>query len=413
MVLPMKVMVLGADGYLGWPLALRMVAHGHEVSAADNFYTRKAVEEVGSWSAIPIPSMEERVKLVKEVFGADLVFKEGDLRDYSFISKFLEEQKPDAIIDFAEQRSAPYSQIDIDHAVFTMENNVIGTMNLLYAMKEHVPSAHLLKMGTLGEYGTPNVDIAEGHFEVEYHGRKDRLPFPRQAGSWYHWSKVHDSNNISFAVKIWGLTATDVHQGPVYGTRTDDMRDELLRTRFDFDEVWGTVLNRYCVEAVAGLPLTPYGEGGQTRGFISLEDSITALALLLEKPPEQGTMRVVNQYAESKSVMELAQMVKEAGDRLGLDVQIRPVPDPRVEAQRHYYNVERHVLPALGFYPKHNVRDEIPAMLTDLMKYRDRLVEKREAILLAGSKAGVEWRKTSSLLPRKAAARGFTQRSTT
>ncbi len=397
----MKVMVLGADGYLGWPLVLRMVGRGHEVSAADNFYTRKAVDEVGSWSAIPIPSVEDRLKAVKRSFGADVVFKEGDLRDYNFISSFLREERPDAIIDFAEQRSAPYSQIDLNHAVFTMENNVIGTMNLLYAMKEYAPNAHLLKMGTLGEYGTPNVDIAEGYFEVEYHGRKDKLPFPRQAGSWYHWSKVHDSNNISFAVKIWGLTATDVHQGPVYGTRTNDMRDEELRTRFDFDEVWGTVLNRYCVEAVAGIPLTPYGEGGQTRGFISLEDSITALALLLEHPPETGTMRVVNQYAESKSVMELAQMVKREGDALGLKVEIKPVPDPRVEAQRHYYNVERFVLPSLGFKPSRRIADEIPIMLADLMKYKPRLEEKREAILLAGSKAGVEWRQTSSKISKR------------
>ncbi|MFQ1020417.1 UDP-sulfoquinovose synthase [Tardisphaera saccharovorans] len=397
----MKVMVLGVDGYLGWPLALRMIARGHEVCGADNFYTRKAVEEVGSWSAIPIPTMEERVKAVKRVFGADFDFREGDLRDYNFISSFIEEEKPDAIIDFAEQRSAPYSQIDLNHAVFTMENNVIGTMNLLYAMKESAPSAHLLKMGTLGEYGTPNIDIGEGYFEVEYHGRKDRLPFPRQAGSWYHWSKVHDSNNISFAVKIWGLTATDVHQGPVYGTRTEDMKDDELRTRFDFDEVWGTVLNRYCVEAVAGLPLTPYGEGGQTRGFISLEDSITALSVLLEHPPEQGTMRVVNQYAESRSVMELANMVKKAGDEMGLNVQIKPVPDPRVEAQRHYYNVERYVLPSLGFRPSHTVEGEIPVMLRDLMKYRDRLVEKRDAILLAGSNAGVNWRQTSNKVVKK------------
>ena len=397
----MKVMILGIDGYLGWPLALRMIERGHEVCGADNFYTRKAVEEVGSWSAIPISSMEDRLRAVKRIFGADITFREGDLRDYGFISSFIEEQKPDAIVDFAEQRSAPYSQIDLYHAVFTMENNVIGTMNLLYAIKESVPKAHLLKMGTLGEYGTPNVDIPEGYFEIEYQGRKDRLPFPRQAGSWYHWSKVHDSNNISFAVKIWGLTATDVHQGPVYGTRTEEMKSDELRTRFDFDEVWGTVLNRYCVEAVAGIPLTPYGEGGQTRGFISLEDSIEALSLLIEHPPEQGTMRVVNQYDESRSVMELANMVKKAGDELGLNVQIKPVPDPRVEAQHHYYNVERCVLPSLGFKPKHSVEGEIPVMLKDLMSYRERLIEKRDAILLAGSNAGVNWVRTSNKIEKR------------
>src|SRR5215469_11236934 len=269
----MKVLITGIDGYSGWPLALHLVKRGHTVVGIDNFVTRKRVKEVGGDSATPILPFPKRQAAVKELFGAELGFHKGDLGNYEFVSRVLREERPDAIVHLAEQRSAPYSMIDVHHAVQTQVENLTGTLHILYAMREHVPEAHLVKMGTMGEYGTPNLDIPEGSFEIQYRGRTDTVPFPRQAGSWYHWSKVFDSGDVMLGSRIFHLRATDVMQGVIYGTRTPEITDDALLTRFDFDETWGTALNRFAVEAVLGLPITPYGKGGQIRGFIALEDS--------------------------------------------------------------------------------------------------------------------------------------------
>ncbi len=378
----MRVFIAGVDGYLGWSLAQYLAARGHEVAGADIFFRRKWVEEMGSWSATPIRPMKERLQAFKERFGRELRFWEGDLREYGLVEQIFREFQPDAIVHFGECPSAPYSMIDVHHAVFVQTNNITTTFNLLFAMRDIRPEAHLVKLGTMGEYGTPNVDIPEGFFEVEYRGRRDRLPFPRQAGSWYHWSKVHGSNNIMFACNIWGLRATDIMQGVVFGTRIEEMgEDERLLTRLDFDQAFGTAVNRFCCQAVIGHPLTPFGKGHQKRGFLPLRDSMQCLTLALENPAARGEYRVFNQFQEVYDVTELALKVQKVAGELGLEVEVRNLENPRKEMEEHYYNPDHQYLLDLGYQPTHDVEAEMRLMIQDLMKYRERIEAKREVLI--------------------------------
>jgi nucleoside-diphosphate-sugar epimerase len=320
-----------------------------------------------------------------------------DLTDPVETDYVFEKHKPDAVVHLGEIPSAPYSMIDQAHCNETQMNNIIGTNNVLYSMHKHTPDAHLLKLGTMGEYGTPGVDIPEGFFEVEYRGRKDTLPFPRQPGSWYHLSKVHDTQNIMFACKIWGLRSTDVMQGVVHGIVTDDMniyrgedvdeRNSRLLTRFDFDEVWGTAINRFCAQALIGHELTPYGKGGQTRGYIALRDSIQCLTIGLENPPDEGEYRVFNQLDECYSVNDLAESVVYAAGKLGVDAKIWNIENPRVEAEQHYYNPDSESLRKLGFKPTKNLDEELEVTLSVLSHFKNRIEEKRDKILPT-----VKWR---------------------
>jgi len=377
----MNTLILGIDGYIGWGLAMHLAKAGHKISGVDNFSRRSFVESMGSHSAIPILEMEDRIKAFKRIHGKDIRFYEGDLLDYDLLADVFRETKPDTIVHLAEQPSAPFSMVDRKHAVDTQHNNVEGTLNVLYAMRDISPQSHLVKLGTMGEYGTPNVDIPEGFFEMNYHGRKDYLPFPKLPGSMYHLSKVHDTANTHFACRIWKLRATDIMQGVVYGTRTTEMIDDSLLTRFDFDECFGTVINRYCAEAVIGHPLTPYGQGKQRRGFIDLVDSIQCLRIAIENPASSGEYRVFNQLDEVYGITELAEHVVGVGKKLGLEVRVNPVPNPRVEREEHYYNVIHEHLKNLGFRPTRTIVETITIMLKDLMKYRDRIIEKKECIL--------------------------------
>ena len=379
--MPDTVFVAGADGYLGWSLSLALAARGYKVVGVDNFARRKNVEEVGSWSALPIGSMKERLTAFKKGHPDVIDFFEGDLTDYQTVKDVVKKYKPKAIVHFAEQPSAPYSMIDVNHCTYTHTNNLLGTLNILYAMHETSPETHLVKLGTMGEYGTPNIDIPEGFFEIEYRGRKDRLPFPRMAGSWYHWTKVHDSGNIMFACKIWGLKSTDVMQGVVYGTRTDMITSAELYTRFDFDEIFGTAINRFCAQAVIGYPLLPYGKGGQRRGFIALRDSMQCLTIAIEHPPEKGQYRVFNQFDEVYGVRDLAERVKNHGDKMELNVTIQHIEDPRIEAEEHYYRPDSEELRKLGFKPTHTLDDELEIMLRDLVAHKDRIQAKKERIM--------------------------------
>ncbi len=377
----MKIFIAGIDGYLGWPLALHLASRGHEVGGADAFFRRQWVEEVGGQSALPITSMKERIEVTKPHFG-EIRFWEGDLRDYAFVSQIIQEFKPDAIVHLGECPSAPYSMIDVHHANFVQTNNISTTFNLLFAIRDICPAAHLVKLGTMGEYGTPNIDIPEGFFEIEFRGRRDRLPFPRQAGSWYHWSKVHGSNNVMFACKIWKIRATDIMQGVVFGTRIDEMNlDTRLLTRFDFDQVFGTSVNRYCAQAVVGHPLTPFGKGFQKRGFLPLRDSIQCITLALEKAPNTGQYRVLNQFEEVYDVTELAIKVQKVAHQLGYEVEIRNLENPRVEMEEHYYRPDHQNLFDLGYRPTHDVEAEIGIMLQDLLKYRQRIEIKKDLFI--------------------------------
>jgi UDP-sulfoquinovose synthase len=335
----MRILVLGGDGYLGWPTAMYLSRRGHEVAVVDNMARRAWDYEFGAESLIPLSSLQERVQTWETLTGKRIAAYVGDLTDYTFFEPVVREFRPEAIVHYGEQRAAPYSMIDRRHAVFTQVNNIVGTLNVLYAMADHAPDCHLVKLGTMGEYGTPNIDIEEGFITITHNGRTDTLPYPKQPGSFYHLSKVHDSHNIHFCCRIWGIRATDLNQGVVYGVQTEEAQiDERLQTRFDYDGVFGTVLNRFIVQAVAGLPLTVYGQGGQTRGFLDIRDTLACVELAILNPAEKGEYRVFNQFTEQFNVLELAQTVKRAGEELGMSVVIHNLPNPRVEKEAHYYN---------------------------------------------------------------------------
>ena len=372
--LTMRVIVLGADGYLGWPTALHLSSMGFEVVAVDSLVRRRWDRVCGTHSLVPIARMERRVARWASETGRLIEWRRLDVRRLAALRSLLATERPDAVVHFAEQRSAPYSMIGPSQAVETQTNNVVGTLNLLFALREWAPRCHLVKLGTMGEYGTPNIDIEEGFIDIEHNGRRDRLPYPKQAGSFYHLSKVHDSHNITFACRAWGLTATDLHQGVVYGAETPETavhRD--LRTRFDYDGIWGTVLNRFCAQAAVGSPLTVYGEGGQTRGFLDIRDTVRCVEIAVRNPPAAGEYRVFNQFTEQFSVRELADRVAEARRAHGLATEVCQVPNPRVEAEAHYYNAKHQKLLDLGLTP-HRLKDAlIDGVVATVQRYRRRI----------------------------------------
>lgn len=381
----MKILICGADGYLGWPLSLYLVKRGHHVLGVDNHSRRETVDQIGSQSAIPIYSIFHRIQiLLEKEFDGTYQFTKGELTDYIFVKNIFEHFKPEVVVHLGEIPSAPYSMKDAGHAVWTQINNITGTLYILYAMKDICPDAHLVKLGTMGEYGTPNVDIPEGFFPklIINERAEDHMPFPKQAGSWYHQSKVHDSNNITMACRLWSLKSTDIMQGVVYGTKIDEMcDDERLNTRLDFDECFGTVINRFCCQAVIGEPLTLYGKGYQKRGFLPLRDSMQCLNLTIENPPEKGEYRVFNQFEGVYILSQLAEKVKKVGEKLNLSVIIKNLENPRKEKESHYYNPEHKHLLKLGYRPTHDMETELEIMLIDLMKYKDRIEAKKQFLI--------------------------------
>jgi UDP-sulfoquinovose synthase len=372
----MRILILGGDGYLGWATSMYFSKRGHEVHAVDNYLRRRAHREAGTDSLTPVAaSLPERARVWKDVTGLDIGVTEGDLTDWDVVRRLFEDVRPEAIVHYGEMPSAPYSMKDREHCVFTHENNVTGTLNVLWAMAEFAPDAHLVKLGTMGEYGTPNIDIEEGFITVDHNGRSDTLPFPKLPGSWYHLTKVHDSNNIHFACRIWGLRSTDLNQGVVYGIETEETRlDERLNTRFDYDEVFGTALNRFCVQAVIGHPLTAYGRGGQTRGYLNILDTLQCVELAALNPPSAGEYRVFNQFTEQFSVMQLAEKVREAGAHHGIDVAIDHVENPRVELEDHYYDAAHTKLLDLGLRPHLLSEILIESMISTIERYKGRVI---------------------------------------
>jgi UDP-sulfoquinovose synthase len=386
----MRILILGGDGYLGWPTALHLSQRGHEVAVADNFARRAWDHELGAESLTPIRSLHERVAAWRNISGRTIGRFVGDLCDYAFLEALVRDFAPEAVVHFGEQRSAPYSMIDRRHAVFTQQNNITGTLNLLYALAEHAPDCHLVKLGTMGEYGTPNIDIEEGYITITHKGRTDTLPYPKQPGSFYHLSKVHDSHNIHFCCRVWGLRATDLNQGVVYGVDTPEIAlDERLRTRFDYDAVFGTALNRFLVQAVAGEPLTVYGKGGQTRGFLDIRDTLACVELALLHPAERGEFRVFNQFTEQFDVAGLAAAVREAAQAFGIDAPIKHLPNPRVEREEHYYNAANTRLRDLGLQPHFLSDTLLESVLRVVMRYRDRI---RPELF----RPAVDWRRTQN-----------------
>ncbi|MCW9681720.1 NAD-dependent epimerase/dehydratase family protein [Dolichospermum planctonicum UHCC 0167] len=374
----MKVLVIGGDGYCGWATALYLSNRGYEVGILDSLVRRHWDNELGVETLTPIAPIQQRLQRWQDLTSKSIDLFIGDITNYEFLHKALHQFQPTAIVHFGEQRSAPFSMIDREHAVLTQVNNVVGTLNLLYIMREDFPDCHLVKLGTMGEYGTPNIDIEEGYITIEHNGRKDTLPYPKQPGSMYHLSKVHDSHNIHFACRIWGLRATDLNQGIVYGVLTDETgMDELLINRLDYDGVFGTALNRFCIQASIGHPLTVYGKGGQTRGFLDIRDTVRCIELAIANPAEPGEFRVFNQFTELFSVGDLAMMVKKAGNAMGLDVDINHIDNPRVEKEEHYFNAKNTKLLDLGLQP-HLLSDSLlDSLLNFAVKYQNRVDHKQ------------------------------------
>jgi UDP-sulfoquinovose synthase len=372
----MRILILGGDGYLGWPTAMRFSARGHEVSVLDNFSRRRWHGEAGTDSLTPIAELPERIAAWRELSGREIASYVGAVEDGDFLEEVVAEARPEAVVHYGQQASAPYSMASRQTAVETQYANTIGNLNLLFAIRDHVPECHLVKLGTMGEYGQPNIDIEEGYIEIAHKGRTDTLPFPKLPASLYHCSKVHDSTNIHFACRTWGLRATDLNQGVVYGIETEEAAgDERLINRFDYDEIFGTVLNRFCLQAVIGHPLTVYGSGHQTRGFLNIRDTLACVELAVENPAEGGEFRVFNQFTEQFSVLELAELVKSAAGQLGYEVEIAHLDNPRVEKEEHYYNAVHTKLLDLGLEPTLLGEELVASMIHIIERHKSRVIE--------------------------------------
>jgi UDP-sulfoquinovose synthase len=371
----MRILILGGDGYLGWPTAMYLSNQGHEVAVLDNMVKRFWEAEIGVEPLGPIRPLHIRVQRWEELTGKKISVFIGDIAEnHRFIYNVMDQFQPDAVVHYAEQPSAPFSMIDREKCLHTQRNNVLGTLNLMFAIQHTNPETHIVKLGTMGEYGTPNIDIEEGWLELEHKGRRDRVLYPKKPHSFYHLSKVHDSANLEFACRIWGMRVTDLNQGVVYGIDTDETRMHSdLATSFHYDAVFGTVLNRFIVQAVHGTPLTIYGKGGQTRGVLNIRDTIQCVELALKHPADKGEFRVFNQFTEQFSVADLAHRVHRVATEKGMQVKVDHIENPRNELEDHYYNAIHSALPALGLKP-HLLDDSIIGHMIDVAQgYKGRI----------------------------------------
>lgn len=394
----MRIVILGGDGYLGWPTAMYFSKKGYDVTVVDNYFRRNACTELDVGMLYPVPSLVERSKIWLENTGLTIKVVIGDLTEtetmrslfngrvnYAWPMSAEFEVLPDTVIHYAEQPSAPYSLLDYKHANITISNNLIVTNNLMFAIRDLSPSTHIIKLGTMGEYGTPNIDIEEGWIDIEHKGRKDRFLFPRQASSLYHTSKIMDTDLLWFGVRMWKLKVTDLMQGPVYGIETDEtLIDPRLRTIFNYDEIFGTVVNRFITQAIAGYPLTVYGQGGQTRGYLNIKDTLQCVMKATESPAIEGELRIFNQIMEIFSVRELAEMTQKVGIALGYDVKIKKITNPRKEAEEHYYNPTYHGLLDLGVKPNYLTLGSLESMFKIVAEHREAI--RRDVIY-----KGIKW----------------------
>ena len=370
----MKVLILGGDGYLGWPTAMDFAAAGHDVTVIDNYLRRIIAEETDSEALLPTPTLTQRAAIFAALTGKKITVRIGDLADPDIMMDVVRDTAPDTIIHYAEQPSAPYSMRGFPEARRTFKNNLDVTFNCIWAMLEHAPKAHLVKLGTMGEYGTPNIDIEEGWIDIDHKGRSGRFLFPRAAGSLYHTTKVLDTDLLWFYVRTYGLRVTDLMQGPVYGLSTEQADlDPALSPNFHYDDIFGTVVNRFLVQAVADIPLTVYGGGGQTRGYLNLRDTLQCVRLAADNPADEGELKIFNQLTETFTVNELADKVKKVGDGMGLNVQIKSIPNPRKELEEHYYNPVHSGLIEMGLEPHYMTDDVVASMLERIIAAKDRI----------------------------------------
>ena len=367
----MRILVLGGDGYLGWPVAMHFSAKGNNVCVVDNYLRRKICKETDSEPLFKVPDLNERASIYEQVSGNRINVNIGDCSDYHFLVNLIKNFKPEVIIHFAEQPSAPYSMRNYSSAYLTFKNNLETTFNLIWAVKELAPRCHIVKLGTMGEYGTPNIDIEEGWLNIHHNGRNDTFLYPRQAGSLYHTTKVLDTDLLWFYVRTSNLCVTDLMQGPVYGlsTKESDL-DFKLSPFFNYDDIFGTVVNRFVTQAVAGIPLTIYGKGEQIRGYLNIKDTLQCIELAVENPPILGELRVLNQFTEKFSVNEIAKIVKNSGAELGIDVKIEAINNPRQEKEEHYYNPRHSGFADLGLKPHLLSNEVIKGMMNMIMPFK-------------------------------------------
>ena len=372
----MKILVLGADGYLGWPTAMKLASDGHQVLAIDNGARRKLTRQMGVPPLCEPPPFNERVGYWNSIQESKIGFQVCDICDYPALLSVFREFKPETVVHYAEQPSAPYSMIGHEEARYTLENNLLGTLNLAYAVKEVNPKIHILKLGTMGEYGTPNIDIEEGYLEISHRGRTDRFLFPRQASSLYHTTKIQDTDLLYLYVRTWGLCVTDLMQGPVYGMFTKEMGgNPFLQTLFNYDHIFGTVLNRFVVQAAIEGSMVVYGAGTQRRGFLNLVDTLQCVALAVDHPPRQGQLNIFNQFTEVFSVLELAERVKKVAAELNLFPEIEHIRNPRVESEDHYYNPKNSNFDSLGLKPTYLNSEVLKEMLTFILEHKAEINE--------------------------------------
>jgi len=371
-----SVLILGGDGYLGWPTAMSLAAEGYQVTVVDNYLRRTMAEQTSSEALLAAPPLGERASIFQSLTGHAIKVVVGDLMDPEVMEDAVRVSKPSTVVHYAEQPSAPYSMMDNRASRLTFNNNLNVTMNLILALKDLAPDCHIVKLGTMGEYGTPNIDIEEGWIEIEHKGRKDTLLFPRAAGSLYHTTKVLDTDLLWFYCRTFDLRVTDLMQGPVYGLSTPEttLHDALL-PHFHYDDIFGTLVNRFIVQAIAGVPLTVYGQGGQTRGYLNLLDTLQCIKLAIESPVEPGELRILNQFTETFSVNDLAARVQRVGNSLGLAVEVQSIPNPRRENEDHYYNPSHSGLVDLGLEP-HFLTDEVLAnIIGQVQRHESRIDE--------------------------------------
>lgn len=374
----MKTLILGGDGYLGWPSAMHLTAKGHEVAVVDNYLRRRIFRELNCEPLFDAPNLHERSAIWRDASGLETEVYIGDLCEWDFISEVFKSFEPEAVVHYAEQPSAPYSMLDRRAASLTISNNISVTANVIFAVREFCPQAHIVKIGTMGEYGVPNIDIEEGWLDIEHKGRRDVFLYPRQAGSLYHTTKIMDTDLLWFYVRTWDLRVTDLMQGPVYGLFTDENAGrESLLPFFNYDEVFGTVLNRFVVQAAAGYPLTVYGRGGQTRGYLNIKDTLNCVRLSLENPANSGELRIFNQLTETFTVNELAERAARVGRQCGLDVEIKSVKNPRTEAEEHYYNPRYTGLLELGLEPNYLTDEVLAEMIEFVIRHKANIDEGR------------------------------------
>lgn len=374
----MKILILGADGYLGWPTAMRFSALGHDVTVVDNYLRRMTCVELDIEPLFELPNLIERARRWREKTGREVKVVVGDLADPEMMRSLFDVSRgatpPDAVVHYAEQPSAPYSMMDYKTSTFTISNNLMVTSNLVFAVRDFSPTTHIVKLGTMGEYGTPNIDIEEGWLEITHKGRKDKFLYPRAAGSIYHTTKVMDTDLMWFAVRMWGLRVTDLMQGPVYGLDTDETAmDPGFMPFFNYDELFGTVVNRFVVQAVSGYPLTVYGKGGQTRGYLNLKDTLACVELAVKSPADSGEMRIFNQITETFTVNELAEKVARVGRGMGFPVEIKSLENPRKELEEHYYNPAYTGLKELGLKPNYLTDDVMAGMFETVVMHKDNI----------------------------------------